>query len=85
MFVKRIMNDNGGSIIISVILGLGLAAMFRKACQGNSCLVIKAPSPRDVDDKIFRLDSHCYKYSPEVIPCPLSAGPAAEQPALAEL
>ena len=37
----RLFETDSGKIIISIILGLGLASMFRKICNENNCLVIK--------------------------------------------
>jgi hypothetical protein len=70
MIVKKMLNDTGGSIIISIILGLGLAAMFRRACRGDNCMIIKAPSSKEVSKYVYRLDDACYKYTPEVVDCP---------------
>lgn len=50
------------SIIISVLLGLGLAALFRHSCKSNSCVVIKGPDKQDVTDYYYKLDDVCYKY-----------------------
>jgi hypothetical protein len=72
MMIKNMLNDTAGSIIISVILGLGLAAVFRRACRGDNCVVIKAPSMKEVSESVYRLDDACYKYTPEVVACPLA-------------
>lgn len=62
-----------GSIVISVILGLGLAALFRKVCHGDGCVVIKSPDPKELQDFVYRMgggkSSTCYKYTPEAVPC----------------
>jgi hypothetical protein len=63
------MNDRMGSIIISVILGLGLAALFKRACTGGSCIVIKAPKRDEVQRYYYKLDADCYKYTPYVVDC----------------
>lgn len=73
MQVKKVMSSNGGSILISVLLGLGLAAMFRKACSGDGCVVIKSPNLGEVQKHLYKVESDCYKYTPEVIPCPRKA------------
>lgn len=70
MFVKRVLDDKYGTIVVSVILGLGLAALFRRACQGDSCFVVKSPNLGDLKKYTYRIDSQCYKYTPEVVPCP---------------
>jgi hypothetical protein len=72
MLVKKLLDDNFGSIVVSVILGLGLAALFRKACSGDGCIVVKAPKAADVNRYYYKIDADCFKYSPEVVPCPSS-------------
>jgi hypothetical protein len=71
MIVAKVLKNNFGSILISVILGLGLAAVFRRVCVGDSCVVVKAPSAKEVDEYVYKIDTSCYKYTPNVIPCPL--------------
>ena len=41
-------------IIISIILGFGLATLFRKVCRGKDCVIIKGPKLSSVKDKIFK-------------------------------
>lgn len=74
MFIKRVLNDNAGSIMISVILGLGLAAIFRKACSGGSCIVVRHPDLGELKKYVYRMDGSCFKYTPHVVPCPVGGG-----------
>lgn len=67
--IKNVMKDRMGSIIISVILGLGLAALFRRACHGGSCVVIKAPKREEIQQYYYKIDDDCYKYTPYVVEC----------------
>jgi hypothetical protein len=60
-----------GSIIISIIFGLGLAAIFRQTCKGDRCIVIKPPDMKDVKKNTYMYNRECYKYEPDIIPCPL--------------
>lgn len=58
-----------GSFIISVILGLGLAALFRKACKDKSCIVIKGPSTQETSKYYYKIQDDCFKYTPVVTEC----------------
>lgn len=78
MIVKKVFNNTAGSIIISVLLGLGLAAMFRKACHGDNCVVIKSPNLKDVHENVYKIQSDCYRYTPEVVPCPMKNAAAKQ-------
>ena len=67
--IQKVISSPTGSIFLSIILGLGLAAIFRKACKGNDCIVVKAPRASDVDKLFFKIDHDCYKYEPRVTSC----------------
>lgn len=69
MLVKGILQDRVGSIVISILLGLGLAALFRRACSGSSCIVIKAPKMDEVNKYYYKIEDNCYKYTPYVVDC----------------
>lgn len=58
-----------GSLVISVIIGLGLAAMFRKVCKDKSCIVIRGPHMEDTKKYFYKYNEDCYKYTPEVTEC----------------
>lgn len=50
-----------GSIIISIVLGLGLSALFKKVCKQN-CIIYKISNYDDFKDKIFEHEDKCYKF-----------------------
>jgi hypothetical protein len=52
-----------GRIVVSVILGLGLASMLRRVCRGQSCFVIRGPPHADLKKYVYELDGQCYRYS----------------------
>jgi len=62
MNFKRLLNTEAGHIFISLFLGLGLATLFRKACNDKNCLVFKGPVISDIDGKTFKKGDKCYKY-----------------------
>tara|TARA_B100001123_G_scaffold229218_1_gene257848 strand:- start:15 stop:239 length:225 start_codon:yes stop_codon:yes gene_type:complete len=67
--ITRIMNSSIGINLVSVILGLGLASLFRKVCRENNCIVIKGPPLQNVKDKTFKFDNKCYQYEPVASKC----------------
>lgn len=57
-------------ILISILWGFGLSCMFRQACIGRDCIIIKAPHPSKIDKKVFKApNSKCYIYIPESSMC----------------
>lgn len=67
--LESAMKDTVTSSVISIVLGLGLAALFRRVCREGSCVVIKAPRAEDVAKYYYKVDSDCYKYKPYVVDC----------------
>lgn len=67
--MSTIMGDNVGQIVVSSILGLGLASLFRKACTMRDCIIIKGPKIDSIRDKTFKFDNKCYNYKPEATSC----------------
>ena len=39
--ITQVLENEVGRGVISIILGLGLAALFRRACKGNNCIIVK--------------------------------------------
>lgn len=71
MDINRLLNTKAGSIVVSIILGLGLAALFRRACKNNSCIVIKGPKMEDIHDYYYKINNDCWKYEPVFAECDL--------------
>jgi hypothetical protein len=65
----KLLETSTGRIIISIILGLGLAMLFRKVCDDYNCIAFKGTSNDDVKDKVFRYNEKCYKYNITPITC----------------
>lgn len=67
--IKKLFESKIGSILISIILGLGLAALFRSACKDGKCIVIEGPPRQDTDKYYYKFDNSCYKYTPVATEC----------------
>ena len=57
---KRLLYSRVGKIIISILLGLGLATLFRKACNKRSCLVFQAAPLNKIKEQVFKYEGKCY-------------------------
>jgi hypothetical protein len=69
---KEIFKTKIGIIILSILWGLGLSTLFRKACQGRNCQVIvyNGPDPSEIKDAFYTYgDGQCYKYRPFMTDC----------------
>lgn len=70
--IEEIFKSRIGVIIISIIWGLGLSTMFRKACHGRSCQVIEynGPNPDEVAHHVYNYgNKQCYRYYPVISKC----------------
>jgi len=63
MNFKRLLNTELGRFFISVLLGLGIATMFRKVCKDKNCMVFNGPIISELDDKIYKYGEKCYTYN----------------------
>lgn len=66
---KRLLYNPIGKILISIILGLGLATLFRKVCKQRNCLVFHAAPLNKIKDQIFKYEGKCYKFEPTSEKC----------------
>jgi len=69
MHFKRLLNTPLGKIFISVLLGLGLATLFRKVCTDKNCISFNGPVISDIDNKIYKYGEKCYQYSASAATC----------------
>jgi hypothetical protein len=60
--LSRLLNTKIGQIFISVLLGLGLATLFRKVCKDNTCITFNGPVISEVDGKTYKFGDYCYHY-----------------------
>ena len=67
--LKDLVNSTRGKYVFSILLGLGLATLFRKACESKNCLVFKAPTLDNIKGKIFGHNNKCYKFKEESTTC----------------
>lgn len=67
--MREILNDSTGAKIAAVILGFGLAAIFRTACRGNNCVIVKSPDKEDLQRYYYKLEDECFKYTPYAVQC----------------
>lgn len=67
--IKRLLNTELGRFFISVIIGIGLATLFRKSCTDKNCIVFDGPVISEVDGKIFKFGEFCYKYELQPSKC----------------
>ena len=69
MNIERILHGKIGKIFMSVLLGLGLATLFRKVCKNRDCIVFYAPNIEKIKGKIFKFNDKCYTFKEKITKC----------------
>jgi len=72
-YLGKFVHTETGKYIMSILLGLGLASLFRTVCKDKDCLIFKAPPLDKFKDKIYKNGEKCYKYNPVATKCSLNA------------
>ena len=67
--LAKFLHGETGRILMSIILGLGLASLFRKVCKGKNCITYHASPIEETQDKIFKYGDKCYKFIPTNTRC----------------
>ncbi len=63
-------NTPGVSTLLSVLLGFGVAAMFRPLCNGPDCVVVRGPPVSDIRGSVYQFGKKCVEFKPKPIACP---------------
>ena len=67
MHLQRLLNSKMGKVALSLILGFGLATLFRKVCTDKNCIVFNGPVISEKD--IYKHDDKCLQYTMESTSC----------------
>jgi hypothetical protein len=74
----NIMKVPGLATVISVLLGFGLAALFRPLCKGPDCLIMRGPPVTDIRGAVYQFGSKCVEFVPKPIACPAKTDTAVK-------
>ena len=69
MHLGKFVHTKTGKSLMSILLGFGLASLFRTVCKDKNCLVFTAPHLNQIQNKIYKNDNKCYKYVSESAKC----------------
>ena len=73
MYLGKFVHTETGKIIMSILLGFGLASLFRTVCKDRDCIIFHAPPLDKIQDKIYKNGDKCYKYTPVATKCDANA------------
>lgn len=73
MHLGKFVHTERGKIIMSILLGFGLASLFRVVCKNKECILFYAPPLEKIKDKIYKNDDKCVKYTHVSAKCSANA------------
>lgn len=59
-------------ILIAIILGLGIPALFYNVCNTSKCIIVQGPPPDTIRNRIYSNGGKCYKFNPYARTCPIN-------------
>ena len=72
MYLAKFVHTKTGRYLMSIILGLGLASLFRTICKEKNCILFKAPPLDEMDGKVYKYQDKCYTYKSVSTKCDAS-------------
>lgn len=65
--IVKFLKSKLGMKLLSIILGLGLASLFKMSCDNRSCLVFQAANMKETN--IIKQGDTCYKVNDKIEKC----------------
>lgn len=56
--------------LISFILGVGIAAIFRPICNGPDCVILRGPPVNEIRNTVYQFGSRCVEFETHAVECP---------------
>jgi hypothetical protein len=66
------MKTKSFNYVFSFLLGLGIVALFRPVCKGDSCLLVRAPPADEIKQTTYQIGKKCFQFETYLIDCPKS-------------
>ena len=62
--------DEKIGILLSCIIGFGIAALFRPMCKEGDCVVLRGPPVNQMRDVVYQMGGKCHEFTPKAVACP---------------
>jgi hypothetical protein len=69
MNLGKFFHTETGKYVMSILLGFGLATLFRSVCKGRNCMAFYAAPLESFHDKIYKVNGKCVKYNHVATKC----------------
>lgn len=58
--MDRLFKTKTGKVVLSVVWGLGIAALFYKVCENAGCFVMNEPTNANIEHNIYEFKNECF-------------------------
>jgi len=72
MHLTKFVHSKTGRYVMSIILGIGFASLFRTICKDKNCILFYAPPLDEIENKIYKHGEKCYSYTYKHSQCDLN-------------
>ena len=56
MHLGKFVHTETGKYMMSILLGFGLASLFRTVCKGKNCIIFHAAPLDQIEEKIYKYE-----------------------------
>ena len=56
--------------LLSLVIGFGIACIFRPLCKGPECVILRGPPVNDIRGSVYQYGSKCVEFNAKPVPCP---------------
>jgi hypothetical protein len=56
--------------LISLVLGFGIAAIFRPLCKGPDCVILRGPPVSEIRGAVYQFGTKCVEFVAKTVACP---------------
>ena len=69
--ITRLLQNNNitAKHIISILIGLGIASIFRKVCKNDDCYEFKGADNEEIKKNIYEYNNKCYQFIAKNLKC----------------
>lgn len=62
--------DEKVAILVSCVLGFGLAALIRPMCKGPDCVILRGPPVTQIRGSVYQIGEKCHQFDAKAVECP---------------
>lgn len=78
--LERFMKIPGMATLVSLLIGFGIAALFRPLCKGPECVVLRGPPVAEIRGTVYQFGAKCVEFVPKPEECPKPKNPFSQSP-----